>query len=206
MNNIIPQGYLAAGSLTFERDTGGVLWRLSWGGAAYTGPTNGETTNDVDGNFGPPVPSSLPSCGAYAWLFKNAANAKSVTNMADYRLTSEQVVPFFNNAGQSFTVTALPVVNRATDANASEQPLSDTQVAVHRTSTPRPSLKVPYDLPGDEWRGLHHAVGSTTISKLGTNPVTITAINDNTPEATRQSSLKIKTDRPTRSARRHRPR
>jgi hypothetical protein len=37
MTNPIPPSYLAAGSLTFESDTGLVYWRLSWGGAAYTG-------------------------------------------------------------------------------------------------------------------------------------------------------------------------
>jgi hypothetical protein len=201
MANIIPQSYLAAGSLTFERDTTGVLWRLSWGGAAYTGLTTGETTNDADGDFGPPVATSLPSCGAYAWVFKNAANAKSVTNLADYRLTSEQVVPFFNSAGQSFTVSSpLPVVKiQATDANANEQPNSDTgKMRITRTSSClEPSLKVSYTIAGTATNGTDYNTlqPAATVPANGANKVvTITAINDVTPEADETVILKLKTD------------
>src|SRR5436190_17829187 len=39
MANLIPSSYLAAGSLVWESDSGTTIWwRLSWGGAAYTGP------------------------------------------------------------------------------------------------------------------------------------------------------------------------
>ena len=47
----IPATYLAAGSLTFEDDFGTILWRLSWGGPAYTGPNTGALTNDADGRI-----------------------------------------------------------------------------------------------------------------------------------------------------------
>src|SRR5207248_7698099 len=66
MANQIPASYLAAGSLTWEADTGTILWRLSWGGAAYTGSNAGAITNDADGNFGPPFAGPLPSSGTQA--------------------------------------------------------------------------------------------------------------------------------------------
>jgi Calx-beta domain len=189
MTNIIPQSYLAAGSLMFQRDTGGVLWRLSWGGAGYTGSNSGETTNDADGNFGPPVPGKLPSCGAYALLFKNAANAKSTNNSADYRVTSEQNEPFFNNTGASFQVSApLPIVNLTqTDANASESPVSDTgKMKFARSSTCiEPSIKVFYTITGTATNGVDYNTvpANTTIPGAAINKfTTITAINDNTPE------------------------
>jgi hypothetical protein len=46
--NLIPASYFAAGSLMWESDSGIVYWRLSWGGAAYTGPCTGNTANGVD--------------------------------------------------------------------------------------------------------------------------------------------------------------
>src|SRR5207302_1189230 len=51
MANLIPASYFAAGSLAWESNAGTVFWRLSWGGAAYTGPCTGSTDNDVDGKF-----------------------------------------------------------------------------------------------------------------------------------------------------------
>ena len=46
MTNLIPASYLAAGSLVWESDGGTpVWWRLSWGGATYTGPNTGSTAN-----------------------------------------------------------------------------------------------------------------------------------------------------------------
>src|SRR5437763_1858025 len=49
MTNLIPASYFTSGSLTWESDAGTVLWRLSWGGAAYTCPCTGSFDNDVDG-------------------------------------------------------------------------------------------------------------------------------------------------------------
>ncbi len=104
LTNLIPASYLAAGSITFENNLGTqVLWRLSWGGAAYTGPTTGLALNDDDGDFGPPWPDPLPSAGTEALLFGGSVNAKSTTNAADYALTPANPT-FFNNAGASARV------------------------------------------------------------------------------------------------------
>ncbi len=107
MTNLIPASYLAAGSITFESDTGTIWWRLSWGGAGYTGSTlgaGGVGGNDVDGDFGR-WPGPLPSADVQALQFQGAATAQSSNNADDYALT---VVPamFTNNAGQTATLLA----------------------------------------------------------------------------------------------------
>lgn len=114
MTNRIPTSYLPAGSLTFEDDGGTILWRLSWGGATYTGSTFGDTTNDNDpgtavANFGPPFAGALPSTTLQAIRFTGTAGALSTTNLADYALTVGAAV-FTNNARNSFTVIAPPPV------------------------------------------------------------------------------------------------
>jgi hypothetical protein len=104
LTNPIPASYLAAGSITFENNVGSIVyWRLSWGGAGYTGDTTGSLTNDDDGDFGPPWPGPLPASSVDALLFPGAATAQSTTNLADYALTGAAAV-FTNNAGASFTV------------------------------------------------------------------------------------------------------
>jgi len=110
MTNPIPVSYLAAGSLTFEDDFETVYWRLSWGGAGYTGSTLGDSTNDNDpgfglAEFGPPFAGPLPSTTLQALRFSGAANALSTSNAADYSLTAEAAV-FRNNARNNFTVVA----------------------------------------------------------------------------------------------------
>ncbi len=102
--NLIPASYLAAGSMTFEDDIGSIYWRLSWGGASYTGSTTGLPVNDPGGDFGPPWPAALPSSDLQALLFLGAANASSSSNAADYALTGGAAV-FTNNARASFTLT-----------------------------------------------------------------------------------------------------
>ena len=98
MDNLIPAGYLAAGSLTFENNAGTIVyWRLSWGGDAYTGPTTGGIFNDPDGEFGPPWPGPLPSAGVQALQFQGPAAAASSNNADDYALTSGSSV-WVNNA------------------------------------------------------------------------------------------------------------
>ncbi len=109
LTNLIPESYLAAGSLTFEEDFGTIYWRLSWGGDAYTGPNDGDCINDDDpcpgpGDFGPPWPGPLPSGGVQALQFQGPAEAESTTNFDDYELT-RRAAEFTNNAGQSATVT-----------------------------------------------------------------------------------------------------
>ena len=102
--NAIPESYLTAGSLTYETNKGLVLWRLSWGGAAYTGSTRGLSSNDDDGNFGPPFAGPLPSTGTDALLFQGPANAKSTSNANDYSVTGGAAV-FTNSTGATFAVT-----------------------------------------------------------------------------------------------------
>lgn len=102
--NLIPEDYLDAGSLTFENNAGTVVyWRLSWGGKSYTGPTDGSTVNDDDGDFGPPYDGPLPSDGVQALQFQSSAKAQSTTNQDDYDLTADNS-EWMNNAGDSDTV------------------------------------------------------------------------------------------------------
>ncbi len=104
MTNLIPPSYLAAGSLTFEDDFGTVYWRLSWGGASYTGSGSVNLSNDADGNANPAFGGPLPSTTLQALRFSGAAGALSTTNSADYALTAGASV-WTNNARLSETVT-----------------------------------------------------------------------------------------------------
>ncbi len=108
MTNLIPESYLAAGSLTWENEALNLVWwRLSWGGAAYTGDTTGEGLNDDDigiGEFGPPWPDSAPSAGIFALRFLGPP-AGSTSNDLDYAMTTEAAI-FRNNANEIFTVTS----------------------------------------------------------------------------------------------------
>lgn len=101
--NRIPTSYLEAGKLTFEGDDGTIYWSLAWGGAAYTGPNLGATTNDPDGDFGPAFPEPLLNSHSRALLFNGAAGAPSSTNAADYVLTGNMPM-FSTNTGGSVTL------------------------------------------------------------------------------------------------------
>jgi hypothetical protein len=103
MTNPIPSSYFAAGRLTFEDDFGTIYWSLAWGGANYTGSNAGDTTNDADGNFGPPSGQVLPSSNQKALFFTGAAIALSTSNSANYALTNSNAV-FTNNAGTGAAV------------------------------------------------------------------------------------------------------
>ena len=103
MTNLIPASYLAAGSLTFESNSGSVLWRLSWGGAAYTGACTGTLDNDADGNFCPAFAGPLPSTSLQALKFQGVATALSTNNAANYALTPAAAT-FINNAGTNFVL------------------------------------------------------------------------------------------------------
>lgn len=105
MTTPIPPAYLAAGSLTFEDSFGTVYWRLSWGGASYTGATTGNITNDADGQFGPAFSGALPSSGVDALKFQGAASAASTSNAGDYALTIGGSVWTKNN-GTSYSLAA----------------------------------------------------------------------------------------------------
>ncbi len=106
MTQPIPVSYLAAGSLTWEDNFGTVYWRLSWGGAVYTGPGTGSAINDPNGNFNPPFPSAQPTSANQALLFTGSAGASSTDNATDYHLTTGDPV-FTNNAGQSAFTTSV---------------------------------------------------------------------------------------------------
>lgn len=118
MTHLIPASYLAAGTLTFETDDGTfIVCRLTWGGAAYIGPTTGSQTNDNDGEFGPPVNGLLPSTGVHALRFTGDVTRLSTTNLADFELTSEAAV-FSSNNGTSFTVTVFDCSDPEADVDA----------------------------------------------------------------------------------------
>lgn len=101
----IPASYLPAGSLTFEAQAGGtVLWRVSWGGAAYTGVHTTDLTNG-DGNASPAFADPLPSGGTQALAFTPACATASTSNSLQYAVTAGAAT-FTNNAGTAYVVTA----------------------------------------------------------------------------------------------------
>ena len=104
----IPASYLASGTLTFEEKfTGNVVWRLSWGGANYLGPTTGTNDNDANSDFGV-FAGDLPKMTLQALQFGGAFGALSNDNAMDYALTGGAAV-FTNNRGCEFTVSATMV-------------------------------------------------------------------------------------------------
>ncbi len=188
MTNPIPASYLAAGSLVWESDTGIIYWRLSWGGAAYTGPNDGNVANDADGNFGPPFGSALPSTGATALQFVGAATAKSTNNAADYHVTTGAAI-FMNNAGASFTVNgaSLPVVSMTvTDGSASEVPATDVgKIRINRTGATTADLNVLYAVSGTATNGTdYQRLRGRAVIRAGSSSVVvqIRAIDDTLPE------------------------
>jgi hypothetical protein len=106
LDNPIPDSYIPAGSLTFGDDFGTIYWRVSWGGASYTGDQTGSVTNDLDGNFGPAFADPLPTGSGQALRINKAANALSTNNLADYGITAGSAT-FTNNAGDAGTVVSL---------------------------------------------------------------------------------------------------
>ena len=188
MTNLIPASYFAAGSLCWESDTGIIYWRLSWGGAAYTGSNAGNTANDADGNFGPPFGSAMPATGVTAIQFPGTATAKSTNNAADYVLTTGSVV-FINNAGSSFTVngTALPTVTiTAPDNSASEVPSTDTGKFRISLSAPAAApLKVFYAISGTATNGMDYQMlnGKVNVAAGASSAmIVVRAIDDSIPE------------------------
>jgi hypothetical protein len=109
MTNTIPASYLAAGSLTFESDSGDVLWRICWGGKGYTGPTTIAEDNDAeeDGTIAPILIDALPSSSLQALLFNGTAIAGATNNAAQYAVTAGAAT-FVSNGGQSGTVVGAP--------------------------------------------------------------------------------------------------
>ena len=187
MTNLIPASYFAAGSLCWESDSGIIYWRLSWGGAAYTGSNAGNTANDVDGNFGPPFGSALPSTGVTAVQFQGAATDKSTNNAADYLLTTGAVV-FINNAGTSFTVNGatLPTVTiTAPDPNATENPPDNGRFRIARTGATDTALTVAYAISGTATNGTDYQRLPGRVNIAAGRPsatITVRPVNDGIPE------------------------
>lgn len=89
MTNLIPASYLAAGTLTWEQDSPAlVYWRVSWGGAGYTGVGTVSTLNDANGNSNPAFATALPSTSMQALQFKFTAGTLSIANSTDYQVTA----------------------------------------------------------------------------------------------------------------------
>jgi Calx-beta domain len=199
MTNLIPTSYFAAGSLTWQGDGGRIYWRLSWGGAAYTGPNTGRTENDPDGNFGPPFGSPLPSTGITAVQFQGPATAFSTNNAADYLLTTGSVV-FINNAATSFTVVgALPTVTiTAPDPNASEVPSTDVgRFRIARTGDTTTDLRVFYTIGGTATNGVdYRMLRSNATIRSGRTSVAITLrpIDDTISEPDETAILMLSPD------------
>ena len=106
----IPAAYLPAGSLTFEGVGGSIVyWRVSWGGAGYSGsqaldPTNGATST------APPFASALPSGGPQSLRFTPACGTPSTNTAAQYALSPGAAVFSNNNVTPTaFTVSVPPV-------------------------------------------------------------------------------------------------
>jgi hypothetical protein len=113
----IPAGYLAAGSLTFEAVSGGaVLWRVSWGDGAYSGPNTTDLTNG-DGDNSPPFASALPSGTAQALRYTPACATASTSNATQYAVTAGAAT-FTNNALGNYVVqfTAPPSIPALPDS------------------------------------------------------------------------------------------
>lgn len=118
MTSLIPASYLAAGTLTFEKDSDGtVYWRLSWGGESFTGSGLGSTINDSDGDFNPAFSGPLPSNSLQALQFTGAATDLSTNNAAQYALTPGAAA-FTSNAPASFTVVECVQNAQCDDGNA----------------------------------------------------------------------------------------
>jgi len=111
MERTIPAAYFAAGTLTFETDSGDlIVCRLSWGGAAYGGPNDTSDDNDDNGDVGPAFPEPLTAVGARALQITLATQSRTTTNAADYVLTpAGQPVILTNNADETFTVVPCSV-------------------------------------------------------------------------------------------------
>jgi hypothetical protein len=108
----IPVAYLSAGSLTFETATGtAIYWRVSWGGAGYTGPGTVVTVagggNDDDGTANPAFAGALPSTSSRALRFTPACATASTNTAAQYALTAGASV-FTNNDLAPFAVNGPP--------------------------------------------------------------------------------------------------
>ena len=199
MANLIPASYFAAGSLCWESNAGTVMWRLSWGGAAYTGLCTGSTINDVDGNFCPAFGGAIPPTCASALQFQGTATDLSTNNAADYLLIGSPIV-FSNNARASFTVIPpLPTITiTAPDPSASEVPATDTgKFSIKRTGCSDSDLDVFYSVSGTATNGMDYRRlrGSVTIpSGAPSVAIALRPIDDTISEADETAILTLSPD------------
>ncbi len=106
MTNLIPASYMTAGSLTWEQDAPATIyWRVSWGGASYTGSGSTSTLNDANGVSTPAFNGPLPSTTLQALQFKFTAGTLSLTSANDYQVTAAAAT-FVNNELVTGAVTA----------------------------------------------------------------------------------------------------
>ncbi|HTO54581.1 MAG TPA: hypothetical protein VMR50_14440 [Myxococcota bacterium] len=101
----IPPAFLAAGSLTFEGQ-GSTWWRVSWGGASYTGSDAVVTTNFTTVHANPAFGAVLPSASTTALKFQPQNCPAGTNNAADYAVTPGAAT-LVNNATAAFTVVNL---------------------------------------------------------------------------------------------------
>jgi hypothetical protein len=103
----IPTSYLAAGSLYLDMpgDAMGPLWRLSWGGASYSGSGAVETINDADGDCNPAYPSTIDGVVGRGVQFRFDPATPSTTNANDYA-SGQGADQVWNNAGDKATIIA----------------------------------------------------------------------------------------------------
>jgi hypothetical protein len=113
MTTPIPASYLPAGSLTFENTAGtAIYWRVSWGGAAYTGPGTVAVTPtgpDLDGTMNPPFAGPLPSTGLDALILTSPCNAAPSNTSLQFALTAGAATLTANDTS-TYVVTASPEI------------------------------------------------------------------------------------------------
>ncbi len=107
MENRIPDEYLPAGSLTWENELGTVWWRLCWGGASYTGPTNMNGLNDPDLTCEPPWDGAMPSTTLEALRFEGSFFATGTSSLDDYSI-APGAATFTTNGGLNTVLIAPP--------------------------------------------------------------------------------------------------
>jgi len=134
MTTPIPASYLAAGSITFQNDTGTILyWRLSWGGASYVGPCTGLLVgNFPDGNNCPPEPGPLPSADLRSLLFTGPFGAQGTDNATDYVVT-DTTSTWVNNAGAMFILESA-----STGVDPSFEDFDSTPLLIQAPFAPNP--------------------------------------------------------------------
>ena len=87
-----------------------MYWRISWGGAGYTGSQSVDLTNASMNSTAPAFGAALPSLGPQALRFTPACGTLSTNTAAQYALTAGAAV-FSNNkvTPTAFTVNLPPI-------------------------------------------------------------------------------------------------